>query len=258
MELAIQNQMKQLSYFSGTSGLSVPIPMAQYPPKYQGRSRLAFYASLLNSIEINSSFYKIPKASTVAKWAADVPGNFRFTFKLPKQISHAEELVYEPNDVVAFMEAVSAAGDKKGCLLIQFAPSRQVEVLNQLCYLIEDIADADPLKQWQVAVECRHTSWYISEVYETLRSYGAILVMQDFPKSKTPLDIEQRAYYLRFHGEDGRYRGSYDEKDLHRYATQVNKWMKEGKPVWCYFNNTAGGAFEDVRRLNDLVNAIIP
>ena len=74
-------------FYSGLSGLQLNIPQYLYPPPFENASRLTYYASLFNSIEINSSFYKIPKAATVAKWAACVPENFKFTFKLWKGIT---------------------------------------------------------------------------------------------------------------------------------------------------------------------------
>ncbi len=80
------------TFYSGTSGLVVPVPQALYPPEFKGKSRLNYYASLFNSIEINSTFYKMPKISTVSNWAESVPDEFRFTFKLSKAITHAKGL----------------------------------------------------------------------------------------------------------------------------------------------------------------------
>src|SRR5688572_17070366 len=79
-------------FLSGTSGLALSIPQAQYPAAFKGASRLTFYGSLFNSIEINSTFYKLPKAATILKWAESVPAHFRFTFKLSKSITHHKGL----------------------------------------------------------------------------------------------------------------------------------------------------------------------
>lgn len=80
-------------FYTGTSGLSLPFPKHSFPPEFQDKSRLTFYASLFNSIEINSSFYKLPMASTVKKWAESVPDNFLFTFKLWREITHNKGLI---------------------------------------------------------------------------------------------------------------------------------------------------------------------
>ncbi|MEJ7692980.1 DUF72 domain-containing protein [Daejeonella sp.] len=93
------------NFYSGTSGMALPVPnKAAYPPEFQERSRLGYYAHLFNSIEINSSFYKIPMARTVAKWAAEVPDDFRFTYKLWRDITHVKEFLFKDEDVHRFMQ----------------------------------------------------------------------------------------------------------------------------------------------------------
>src|SRR5690348_60963 len=93
-------------FYSGTSGLDLPVRRSQYPPEFQGKSRLQYYASLFNSLEVNSIFYKLPRSSTVANWAKSVPGNFRFTFKVSKTITHVKELKFAAKDVDDFMKTV--------------------------------------------------------------------------------------------------------------------------------------------------------
>jgi uncharacterized protein YecE (DUF72 family) len=106
------------NYYSGISGLVLPVPnKTHYPAEFQDKSRLCYYASLFNSIEVNSSFYKVPQSKTVAKWVADVPASFKFTFKLWREISHVKGLAFNPADVQRFMQAIDTAGEKKGCLL---------------------------------------------------------------------------------------------------------------------------------------------
>jgi len=111
------------SFYSGTRGLVLPVPQVLYPPEFSGKSRLTYYASLFNSVEINSSFYKMPKAATVLKWADSVPQNFQFTFKLLKAVTHAKALDFSAEDVDLFIQTVNNIGNKKGCLLVQFPPS---------------------------------------------------------------------------------------------------------------------------------------
>ena len=123
--------------YAGTSGIELPVSnKLQYPLEFQEKSRLTYYASLFNTVEINSSFYKIPMASTVRKWAESVPEGFRFTFKLWKEITHAKELVFNPADVNRFMETIAHASGKEGCLLIQFPPSINILKINQFNQLL--------------------------------------------------------------------------------------------------------------------------
>lgn len=242
------------NFYSGLSGLQLPVPKYLFPPPYENASRLTYYASFFNSIEFNSSFYKIPRPSTVAKWAATVPEHFRFTFKLWKEITHAKGLNFNPEDVVTFFNSINAVNEKKGCLLIQFPPSIGKEYTVQIENLLDCISVSDPTKDWKVAVEFRNKSWYHEDVYELLDFYKATVVMQDIPKSATPLlDQNSNFLYLRFHGPTGNYRESYSEDFLKEYATLINDWKEDGKTVFVYFNNTMGDAFNNLTMLNRFV-----
>src|SRR5689334_13347685 len=117
---AQKKQNHSLSFQAGTSGLVLPMPKYLFPPEFQEKSRLEYYASVFNSIEINSSFYKVPKAATVARWAASVPETFTFTYKLWRDITHVKGLDFNPADVLNFIKVIDFAGDRKGCLLVQF------------------------------------------------------------------------------------------------------------------------------------------
>lgn len=247
--------IKQL-FYSGTSGLDLPVPTAQYPPEFQGKTRLQYYASLFSSLEINSIFYKLPRSSTVVNWAATVPADFRFTFKVSKTITHVKGLQFAEKDVHAFMKVVENIGDKKGCLLVQFPPSLKIEKLDQLQRLLETLGEATFKSDWKVAIEFRDQSWYEREVHELLEEYNAAIVIQDISKSATPLSFVKGDFiYLRFHGPEPRYRGDYSDEFLKQYAGYINTWISEKKTVYAYFNNTVGAAVENLQTLNKYVQS---
>lgn len=240
--------------YSGTSGLVLPVPQSLYPPEFQGKSRLTYYASLCNSIEINSSFYKTPMISTVSKWAESAPDNFQFTFKLSKAVTHAKGLDFNAEDINHYMQTIANIGNKKGCLLVQLPPALKIEKYKQLQNLLISIKGADTNEDWKVAIEFRNTSLYHKEVYDLLDQYKVTMVIHDLPAAATPL-IESTAdfRYLRFHGPGGRYRGSYSDDFLHKYAQYIKAWASEGKAVYFYFNNTMGDAFKNLQTLNSLL-----
>ncbi|UJH93042.1 DUF72 domain-containing protein [Antarcticibacterium sp. 1MA-6-2] len=241
-------------FYGGLSGLQLPIPKYLFPPPYENASRLTFYSSHFNSIEFNSTFYKIPQPSTVAKWAASVPEDFRFSFKLWKGITHNKGLNFNDEDIVTFFNSVNSVNEKKGCLLIQFPPGLGREYRAQLKYLLSCIMELDPIQDWKIAVEFRNTSWYQDEVYDLLNFYKATVVIQDIPKSATPiLDQDSKHLYLRFHGPTGNYRESYHEDCLRDYASLISQWKEEGKTIYAYFNNTMGDAFNNLKSLKDFV-----
>jgi uncharacterized protein YecE (DUF72 family) len=245
------------SFFAGTSGLVLPVPnKAGYPQEYQEKSRLCFYSSIFNSIEVNSSFYKIPMASTITRWASDVPNTFKFTFKLFQEITHAKDLQYDSEHIYRFMETINHVGNKKGCLLVQFPPKFAFQSIMKLGELLTDLRLANA-GLWNIAVEFRNISWYNETVYDLLKENNIGMVIQDLPSSATPISNQSANFiYLRFHGPQGGYRGSYPDDFLSEYSDYIKEWMDEGKTVYVYFNNTMGNAFNNLVTLKDYVQSL--
>lgn len=243
---------------AGTSGIVLPVPNKQaFPPEFADKSRLTYYSSLLNSLEVNSSFYKVPQPATVRKWADSVPDNFIFTFKLWQEITHIKGFAYKREDVLRFMEVIDQVGGKKGCLLVQFPPSLTVAQFKQVEELLDILQNIVPAHGWKVALEFRHPSWYIGEVYELADEYGSSIVLHDIPKSANKRVNKKADFvYLRFHGPEGDYRGGYPDDYLQQQAVQVVTWCKEGKDVYVYFNNTIGDALKNVMTLNMMVAGV--
>lgn len=239
-------------FYGGTSGLKIAIPKRDFPHEHGDKSRLAYYAHHQNSIEINSSFYKLPQSKTIARWAGDVPEGFRFTFKLWKEITHQKDLVFNAANVDRFMQVIEAAGSKKGSLLVQFPPSLQVGAMPQLKELLQQLKAFD----WPVAVEFRHKSWYSDAVFSLLHSFGAAMVIQDMPKAPAPMECTSDEFvYLRFHGPSGNYKGSYADDFLYEYGLYIEEWLAEGKTVYTYFNNTAGDALANLNFLKHCLHS---
>lgn len=242
------------SFFSGISGLQLPIPKYLFPPPFENASRLTYYSSLFNSLEVNSSFYKIPQSATVAKWAMSVNQNFKFTFKLWKEITHCKEFNFKEEDVARFLKTINNVENKKGCLLVQLPPSIGKEYFIQLHKLLSCIKEIDPV-EWKIAIEFRNKSWYNDSTYNLLKMFHTALVIHDIPKSATPMiNHESEFMYIRFHGPTGNYRDSYSEDFLSEYATYVSEWIEEGKEVYMYFNNTMGDALNNLKTINGFLN----
>ena len=239
--------------YTGISGLLLPGNQSTYPPTFQGKSRLQYYAHLFNSIEINSSFYKTPQPKTVAKWSESVPEDFKFTFKLSKAVTHSKGLEYDEKELEKFMNSLAEIGDKKGCLLIQFPGSFRIDKLDKLQQLLSDVEWYNQ-RQWQLAVEFRHSSWYEKETTEILKEYHALTVWQDKPAAATPTVIsEGKTVYIRLHGPDGNYKGNYEDGFLKTLAQKMKAMQKNKQTVYCYFNNTMGGALQNLQYLNRLL-----
>lgn len=243
------------TYFSGTSNLVLPVKNKTFfPSEFQGGTRLTYYASLFNSIEINASFYKLPTYRTLLKWSAEVPDDFRFSFKLIKDVTHAQKSQFDLRPIPAFMDALNAT-TKRGCLLVQLPPGFAPDIM-QLNRLLVELKNYN----WPVALEFRHPGWYSELVFDLLSEYNISLVLHDIKKSATPMIItSSENVYIRFHGPDAGYRGSYPDDYLYEYAGYIKDWGNQGKTVYSYFNNTLGAAVQDLQTLNKFLGqSILP
>src|SRR5690606_30740741 len=194
------------SFFSGTSGILLPYKNKTfYPVEWQAKSRLEVYGLLHNSVEVNSTFYKIPRVHTIVRWATEVPRDFRFTFKLWKGITHNKSLHFDEADVRLFMETINGIDTNRGCLLIQRPPSTGFACAEKLCRLLSWFWDRTTGGSC-VYLEFRNRTWLRSECVELLSAYGASLVLHD--KGGLGVAIDHAVgdtVSLRFHGPDGNY-----------------------------------------------------
>jgi len=239
----------------GISNITLPGNKNTFPPAFQSKSRLHYYSSIFNSVEINSSFYKTPLLSTYQKWALDVPEDFQFSLKFSKEITHVRNLAGDTAGLIKFMQSASGVGNKKGCLLIQFPGAISLDYFNRVEEILQEIhVNSEPFNHWRKAVEFRNPSWYTGETYELLNQYHAVTVLHDFKKGKlSEISGEEDFVYMRFHGPRGDYRDSYDDGFLQLKAAQIRIWLDEGKDVYAYFNNTIGSAFDNAVSLKKMI-----
>ena len=244
----------------GTSGIVLPGNKTTFPAEFQAGTRLHYYGALFNTLEINSSFYKIPKFSTFEKWAHEVPEHFKFTVKLWRGITHTKKLEYSMDDATNFMQAAEGLGNKKGCLLIQFPASIRIDYLTKIEKLLQCLDELNSNGQWQLAIELRHNSWYQENAYAVFAKYKVTLVLHDMPNSTSPLNYCLSKFtcstslYLRFHGPTGQYTGSYSNQFIDHYAERIKAWRDTGKDIYVYFNNTIGSALQNAQRLHQCLD----
>ena len=197
-------------------------------------SHLERYASILNTAEINSSFYKPHQASTYARWADSVPENFRFSVKLPRTISHYQKLADVDDLLERFAAEANSLGDKLGCVLVQLPPSLalSLEVADDFFTRLKNSFGC------MIACEARHGSWFADNATELLRRHHVIRVIAD-PPAGQPGDFVPTTdhIYARLHGSPRIYYSSYSDD----YLDQVAAYLKE-HDGWCIFDNTASGA----------------
>jgi uncharacterized protein YecE (DUF72 family) len=176
--------------FAGTSGFSYTTWKGKfYPASLPGSKMLAYYAQRLNGVELNGSFYRTPPETTLQKWAADVPPEFRFCMKANRGLTYSAEAFDKVGLARIFTERIAALGVRLGPVLLQFPPTRQKNVA-----LLDSLLTALGRR---AAVEFRHESWFDDETYRVLREHSGALVVTDEEKwPRAPLvDVSSVAYF---------------------------------------------------------------
>jgi uncharacterized protein YecE (DUF72 family) len=252
----------------GTSGWSYPSGAGTwngifYPGKKpKGFDELAFYARHFDTVEVNSSFYRVPSPSTTASWARRAPDGFEFSLKLYQKFTHPEMFLkatgrdaadLDRKDVDEFRRAIDPLADagKLGALLAQFPASFKNEPASR-AYL-EWLLNA--LRQYPVAVELRHRSFSEDpgEAMALLAGYGAALVQIDEPKFRDSIRQNRHPnvktlYYMRLHGRNAaewwshqksedRYNYLYSAAELEPIVEDVEEASRQTKKTYVYANN---------------------
>jgi uncharacterized protein YecE (DUF72 family) len=243
------------NFYSGTSGLVLPVKnKLEYPEEHRDKSRLHYYSTMFNTIEVNSIFYKLPRQQTIERWSNEVAGNFKFTFKLSKEVTHCKDLNFNKSDIKNFFQVIAIPKNKQGCILIQFPGKITSAYLPALKKLLTLISGFTNDTNWTLAVEFRHISWYTSSTINLLKTFNATCVIHDLRPFTAELLTETNIIYIRFHGTENNYRGSYTDVLLADYAIQIREWLNESRTVYAYFNNTLGPAAQNLITLNKFVS----
>jgi len=193
----------------GTSGFSYKEWKGPfYPEKMKPEEMLAFYASKMRTVEINNTFYRLPSASVLQSWKAEVPESFSFVLKASQRITHIQRLVDTKDLVARFFDAASALGDKLGAVLYQLPPFLKKDV-PRLAAFLESLPPA------RAAVEFGSSTWHADEVYDLLKKHDAALCIVDDDKKNTPFVATASWGYIRMR------RVEYAPADLARWRALI-------------------------------------
>jgi uncharacterized protein YecE (DUF72 family) len=220
----------------GTSGWSYKHWKGEfYPEEMKPTDYLLFYTEHFDTTEINSSFYHLPRRSTVEQWVEKTPKKFRFCPKISRYITHIKRL-HEPEETVArFFEVFEPMKEKMGPVLVQLPPSLKFNY---------DVAEhfyttlKKNFKEYSFAMEVRHQTWMTEESLTLMSKYDMAFVISQsgdrFPYAET---ITAKNIYVRFHGPKELYASSYSDKMLKGFADKFKHWVSEGHYIWAFFNN---------------------
>jgi uncharacterized protein YecE (DUF72 family) len=203
-----------------------------YPRGTPPRRWLAHYATLLDTVEVNATFYRLARPAAVAAWLQDTPPDFVFAVKASQFLTHFKRLTDIAQGVERFYAGIAplAASPKLGPVLWQLPERMQRDE--------QRLADAlEGLPPGRHCFEFRHRSWFTDDVLALLQAYGVALAYGDHPaRPWQPLELTTDWTYVRFHyGARGR-RGNYSETELRAWAERIAA-VRERAEVFAYFNN---------------------
>ena len=223
-----------------------------YPEGLPQRLWFARYAEEFDTVEINNSFYHLPKPETFDKWRAQAPPGFCYAVKANRYLTQAKKLLDCEEPMERTMAAVRNLGDRLGPMLYQLPPSMSINLERLESFL--QILSHDVTSVF----EFRNKSWYEPATYALLDRYGAGFVVHDMKGSATERIAVGPAVYVRFHGGVGKYWGRYSDDTLLSWTDWLLDQSKQGRICWCYFNNDIHGhAIEDARTLRSMVGQMI-
>jgi uncharacterized protein YecE (DUF72 family) len=163
-----------MNLYAGTSGYSYKEWKGYfYPEKMPNDEMLAFYAGKLPSVEINNTFYRLPKREQLAAWAEQVPDHFRFSVKASQKISHMKRLKNADEETGYLMDVVGEMGAKLGVVFFQLPPNFKQD-LDRLGAFLETLPDGI-----RIAFEFRHSTWFEDPVFDLLRKHNVALCLAD-------------------------------------------------------------------------------
>lgn len=202
-----------MELYVGTSGYSYDEWKGSfYPEDLSAKRMLSYYGERLNAVEINNTFYRLPKGSVLENWASQVPEAFRFSIKASRRITHFARLKPEARDPTEYMmSTVGSLGARLGVVLFQLPPNLKADV-ERLAAFLDTLPAGAP-----GAFEFRHETWQDAAVHDVLRARGMALVCADTEDSTEdePIISTTSWGYLRLRRPD------YGDDDLARWAKRV-------------------------------------
>jgi uncharacterized protein YecE (DUF72 family) len=225
-----------------------------YPPNLPKRKWLEFYAKNFETVELNVSFYRLPKKEAFESWHHRTPDDFCFAVKGSRFITNTKRLKDCRQPLGLLLDHVSPLREKLTVILWQLPPrfKFQKERLEEFCFLLSTFPGSKPLRH---AFEFRDESWLCEEALRILEEFqfafciahGAGLLLKE--------GVTSDFIYLRFHGGKVLYGSNYSAKELIKWSKKIKDWKLQGKDLFAYFNNDAYGfAIQNALALKRLVS----
>jgi uncharacterized protein YecE (DUF72 family) len=241
----------------GTSGYNYPHWWngVFFPSDLAQRKWLEFYAEYFDTVELNVSFYRLPKKEAFNSWYKRTPRRFTYAVKGSRFITHIKRLRDCKEPLSLFFDYASPLKEKLGAVLWQLPPRFRFEKerLEEFCVLLSTLRRSRLLRH---AFEFRDASWLCQEAFRILEEFNFAFCIAH--GSSLPLieKVTSDFIYLRLHGGEVLYGSDYSDKELNQWAKKIEEWKHTGKIVFVYFNNDAYGfAVKNALTLKKIVHS---
>lgn len=225
-----------------------------YPPDVPQVRWLEHYTQHFRTVELNNSFYRLPKREQFESWRDRTPDDFVLVVKASRYLSHIKRLREPDEPVRRFVEAARGAGPKLGPVLVQLPPDMRVE-LGRLRETLDVFAEVAP--EMRLTFEPRHDSWFTDDVLSLLRERDVALCLADGTRRTTPLHRTASWGYIRFHDGTDDPRPCYTDEALAGWAERLASLFTPHDEVYAFFNNDPRGcAVRDAARFSGHLRAV--
>ena len=229
-----------------------------YPKSTPPENYLAEYAKRFHAVEIDSSFYAIPRPEVVTHWRDVTPDDFRFTAKFPRVITHQKILKDVAAETRQFLDVMALLKDKLGPLVLQFPFNFPIQHRERLAEYLTALP-----REFRYVVEVRHPDWFAESFFNLLRAYRVALVLADYGKFPSSIQITTDFTYVRWVGN----RKDFPDNQVHALidrATELDQWSRvmtrlaaQGVTVWGFANDVyQGHAPTTVHALAERIGAV--
>ena len=239
--------------YVGTSGYNYAHWINKFYPKdIPQKMWLEFYAQHFNSVELNVTFYRLPKDTVFQNWYKRTPSDFRFVIKGSRFITHIKRLRDCKEPLKLFMQRAAGLKNKLTCVLWQTPPNLSYDY-GRIKMFVRD------LKKWPrylYSFEFRNESWFNDELYGIFKENNINLCIADSGKYPHREILTSAFVYLRFHGKENLYGSKYPIGELKKWRNKTSPWMKNKNKLFAFFNNDYQGfAVENALQFKKLVGS---
>ncbi len=213
-----------------------------YPEDFTSKEFLSYYSKQFNTVEVDSTFYRIPSIQAIKDWKKQSSENFKFSLKFPQKITHIKMLENAEEETEVFLNHVDFLGEKLGILLLQFPPMFRQQHFSQLKNYLESLP-----KKFSYALEVRNKTLLNDQVYALLRDHNISLVWVDAVKMPLTLEMTADHIFVRWEGDRKAVKGDLGksevdrDKDIKLWAEKIKPLRDKGVQVFGYFSKYYSG-----------------